>query len=244
MTMKKFVFALSTLLTAHACMAQIKEGTIVYERKIDMHKRIQDEQMKAMIPQFRSTKHQLLFSDSTSIYKVVAEDEAPDPFASEGGPRVVMRMGGSEGEQYRNFSQSKLVESRELGAKTYIIQDSIKQQPWKLTDETKTILNYSCKKATRTNERGQTIEAWYTESIPCPAGPEGFASLPGAILQINVNNGDVVYNATSVSDKVDKKEIKEPTKGKKISKEEFAKMMTEMYGAPGPGGGRVIRVMN
>jgi GLPGLI family protein len=242
--MKTILIASTTLLFAITATAQVKEGTIIYERKIDMHKRITDEQMKAMMPQFRTSKHQLLFSDSTSIYKVVPEDEAPDPFAgSEGGGRVMFRMAGAEGEQYRNFSQAKYVESRELGAKTYIIEDTIRQQPWKLTDETKTILNYTCKKATRTSERGQNIEAWYTEAIPCPAGPEGFASLPGAILQVNVNTNEMVYNALSVSDKVEKKEIKEPSKGKKVSRAEFVKLMQDAFGAPGSGG-RTIRIMN
>jgi GLPGLI family protein len=242
--MKKILIAFTAMLSTFVVAAQLKEGTIIYERKIDMHKRIADEQMRAMMPQFRTSKHQLLFSDSTSIYKAVPEEEAPDPFAGgEGGARVMFRMAGGEGEQYRNFSQSKFVESRELGAKTYIIEDSIKQQPWKLSDETKTILNYTCKKATRTNDRSQVVEAWYTEAIPCPAGPEGFASLPGAILELNINNNEMVYSAVSVSDKVNKKDIKEPSKGKKVTRAEFAKLMQDAFGAPGPGG-RVIRIMN
>jgi GLPGLI family protein len=55
----------------------------------------------------------------------------------------------------------------------------------------KRLLNYPCKKATRTNERGQEIEAWYTEAIPTAAGPESFASLPGAILQLDINKGEI-----------------------------------------------------
>ncbi|WP_207497085.1 GLPGLI family protein [Aridibaculum aurantiacum] len=243
--MKKILIAITAVLCSHTLLAQVKEGTILYERKMDMHRRIQDEQMKAMMPQFRTSKHQLLFSDSVSIYKAVQEEEAPDPFADGGGNRVMFRMSAGEGEQYRNFSNQRFIESRELGAKTYIIEDTIRQQPWKLTDETKTILNYSCKKATRKTERGQEVEAWYTEAIPCPAGPEGFASLPGAILQLNINNDEIVYVATAVSDKVNAKELKEPSKGKKVNRAEFAKLMQEMYGSPGQGGGnRVIRIMN
>jgi GLPGLI family protein len=240
----KILIAVTTLLSTTAAMSQVKEGTIIYERKIDMHKRITDEQMRAMMPQFRTSKHQLLFSDSTAIYKVVPEEEAPDPFAStEGGPRVMFRMAGGEGEQYRNFAQAKFVESRELGAKNYIIEDTIKQQPWKLTGETKTILTYTCKKATRTDELGRSIEAWYAESIPCPAGPEGYASLPGAILELNINNNEMLFTALSVTETVNKKDIKEPTKGKKVTRAEFAKLMEDAFGAPGAGG-RTIRIMN
>jgi GLPGLI family protein len=244
LTMKKILLSAIALLTINELFAQLKEGTIIYERKINMHRQITDEQMKAMIPEFRTSKHQLLFSDSTSIYKAVPEDNAPDPFAAGGGGGMVIRMGGSDNaEQYRNYSQAKAIDSRELGAKTYLIEDTIKAQGWKLTDETATLLNYPAKKATRQNERGQSIDVWYTESIPTPVGPEGFAGLPGAILKVDINNGQTVFNAISVSDKVNKSDIKEPKKGKKIGRQEFMKLMQETMGNPGPGGGnRVIRI--
>jgi GLPGLI family protein len=136
--MKKILFSITAYLTAHAVFAQMKEGTITYERKINMHRRITDEQMKAMVPEFRTSKYQLLFSDSLSMYKAVPEENGPDPFATNGGAQVMIRMNPDGSQQFRNFSQAKLVESRELGAKTYIIEDSIKQQGWKITDETKT----------------------------------------------------------------------------------------------------------
>jgi GLPGLI family protein len=240
--MKKVLLSALALFTINVLDAQIKEGTIVYERTINMHRRITDEQMKAMIPEFRTSKHQLLFSDSTSMYKAVPEESTPDPFASGNGGVFIRMGGGDNAEQYRNYSQAKAIESRELGAKTYLIEDTIKAQGWKLTEEAATILNYPVKKATRQNERGQTIEAWYTESIPSPAGPEGFASLPGAILKVDINNGETVYKAISITDKVDKNDIKEPKKGKKIARAEYMKMMQDAMGTPGAGGNRVIRI--
>jgi len=243
-TMKKVLIALVAMLSTIVVVAQLKEGTILYDRKIDVHRKIQDEQMKGMVPQFRTSKHQLLFSDSMSVYKAIPEEEAADPFVSgEGGGRMMFRMAGADAIQFRNYNQQKLVESREMGAKTYLIEDTLKAQPWKLTGETKSILKFNCKKATRTNDRGQVIEAWFTDAIPVPAGPEAFAGLPGAILQVSVNNGEMELLATSVSEQVNKKEIQEPTKGKKITRAEFGKMMQEAFGGPGQGG-RTIRIMN
>lgn len=132
--------------------AQIKEGTIFYDQKTNLHRNIQDEQMKAMMPEFRTAKYQLEFSDSISVYKLVPEDEAPDPFAGGpgGGRRMVFNMGGlGGGDTYKNFSQMKSVQSSELGGKNFLITDSIRRQPWKLSDETKTILGHLCHKATR-----------------------------------------------------------------------------------------------
>jgi GLPGLI family protein len=127
---------------------QVKEGMITYERKMDMYKTIPDEQFKAMMPQYRTSKHQLLFSDSSSVYKALAEEEAPDPFGGPGGPGPGMLFfGGGDGVLYKNFTNGKSVESSDLGAKTYLIQDSIQSQSWKLTGETKKISGHNCFKA-------------------------------------------------------------------------------------------------
>ena len=241
--MKKILLSVAGLIAINAASAQIKEGVIVYERKMNLHRRITDQQIKAMMPEFRTSKHQLLFCDSTSIYKAAPEDNVPDPFASGQGGGIVMRMGGGENaQQYRNYSEAKAVESMEFGAKTYLIEDTIKAYGWKLTGETSTFLNYPVKKATRQTEKGQIIEAWYTESIPSPAGPESFANLPGVILKVNINNGETVYTAISVTEKVNRNDIKEPKKGKRIGRAEFMKMMQESMTTPGAGGNRVIRV--
>lgn len=147
--MKRILFTLTAIVSFSFSQAQVKEGTVYYDQKTNMHKMIQDEQMKAMMPEFRSAKFMLLFSDSVSVYKPIPEDEAPDPFAG-GGGRMVVRMGGiTSGDLYKNLSQSKSVQSSELGGKNFLIVDSIRQQPWKLGTETKTILGFTCHKATR-----------------------------------------------------------------------------------------------
>src|SRR5579872_2925527 len=79
----------------HALFAQPRQGTITYERKIDVHRNMQDDQMKAMVPQFQTTSYQLLFRDSISIYKAMPRDEAPDPFDNNtGGMHMIVRFGG------------------------------------------------------------------------------------------------------------------------------------------------------
>ncbi len=239
--------------------AQLKEGTIVYERKINMHRNIQDEQMKAMIPEFNTDKFILLFSDSVSVYKLQPKDEMPDPFDNGGGGRVVIRINGADGgETFRNYTAYRAVSSQELGAKNYIIEDSIRPLKWKLTDETKKIMGHTCHKATAkqivmtgggmrimTNTNGNTtvdsskagngmqkkeveVIAWYADDITVPAGPSAYCSLPGAILEINVDNGATIFTAAEIKNEVNKKELKEPTKGKKVTPDEFRKMQMEL----------------
>lgn len=274
--MKKIFFAAVILVGIFKANAQVKEGTIVYERKINMHKRITDEQMRPMIPEFTTTKHLLLFSDSTSIYKMLPEDEAPDPFdGGGGGRRVMIRMGGGDGgELYKNFALATSIMQTDLGAKTYIVEDSIRQQKWRLTDETKKIAGYNCHKAvskqivpaggirmkimttsgdgkTKTdssNNKPQMKEveavAWYAEDVLSPVGPENNGGLPGVILELDINKGETVYTAVEVKKEVSKKEIKMPSKGKKVTKDEFAKLQQEMMSNMQSGGGRTMRFGN
>jgi GLPGLI family protein len=257
--MKKFFLLLSGCLSIAALQAQIKQGTIIYERKTDMHRIITDEQMRAMIPQFRSSKHKLLFSDSVSVYKLVPEDEAPDPFAGGGGNRMVFRPTGSDGgDLYKNFSEAKSVQANELGGKNYLIVDTIKQQPWKLGTETRQILGHTCHKAskkltqpnavmrtvmmgpgssapttdsTRPQTREVDVVAWYADDIISPVGPESHGQLPGVILQLDLDNGATVITATEVKQGVDEKELKEPKKGKVVTRQEYQKIVSDLMGS-------------
>lgn len=254
-------------------IAQTKEGTIIYERKMNLHKRITDPQMRAYMPEFRTSKHELLFIDSASIYRMVPEDEMPE--TNDGGVRMVMRFGGGDNDElYKNFSNNASIRQTDLGAKTYIIEDSIRTQRWKLSTETKTILGYICRKATTkqtqrvtgnvriiTNTNGvsdttkssstqpqqQEIEvvAWYAEDILSPVGPENNGGLPGVILQLDLNDGETVFTAIELKKETNKKTVKPPSKGKKITSQEYAKLMQEMMeNMQQGGGGRMMRFGN
>lgn len=269
--MKKAFFLVTAIIGFSSLMAQVKQGTVVYERKINSHRTITNEQMRAMIPEFRISKHILLFSDSISLYKLIPENEAPDPFAGGGGGRVMtfnFSGGADAGELYKNFTQSKSILSSELAGKNYLIMDSILQQPWKLTNETKQILGYTCLKATRkltvqasasrvmvfggggasptrdtTRPQPREIEvvAWYAQDIISPVGPDNFGQLPGVILQLDSDNGATVYTALEIKKEVDSKMLKEPKKGKSITSAEFNKLRMDMMQQQMQGGGGSFR---
>ena len=81
------------------------------------------------------------------------------------------------------------------------------------------------------------------EDIQCPSGPEQYGGLPGLILELNVNEGEIVFSAIDIKTKdFDKKLVKAPTNGKKITRKEFQKMMDDQFG-PNPNGGPVIRIL-
>lgn len=214
--MKKLLVAIAAFVWIQTAVAQTKEGKITYEQKIDLYRRIPEDnqQIRAMMPQFRTAKFELFFGDNQCLYK--AAEVEPDLTEQNNGG-LVIRMGGSaENEYYKNFTTQRAIDKRELMQDFYLVDDSIHSIAWKLEDgETKTILGYTCKKATGKSERGSDVIAWYTEEIPVAAGPEQFNGLPGMILSIDANKGEFVFTAVAIDKKVDKKNIKAPTKGKK-----------------------------
>ena len=228
--MKTYVFFIAMLLIGNTLLAQVKEGTILFEQKIDLHRRIpaEDEQMKAMLPHYRTNKYQLAFGDGQSYYKM--QEAEPDVTENHGSGGMVMKFGGANNEYYRNLENHTEVDKRELAEKDYIVQDSLRTIKWKLIDESKTVLGFNCKKATGKTERGSDVEAWYTEEIPVSTGPDIFNGLPGMILLVDINKGEFVYTATEVKKTVEKKELKAPSKGKKLNAAEFAKIQKEILG--------------
>lgn len=243
--MKRILLIALVSLAVQGAGAQVKEGKIIYERKVNMHKRLGPEQesMKNMLPEFDVSKVQLVFADNESIFRSVEEEEDIRENADQDGNRLfIRRMGGGDNQMYKNYATQKAIEQRELGPKKYIIEDSVRKWSWKLDEsETKTIKGYTCRKATTKGQQGDVV-AWYTDQIACPGGPENWSGLPGMILEVNINNDEMVYTPIEITDKGDKKIVKAPTDGKKITRKEFQKMMEEQFGA-NPGGGPQIRII-
>src|ERR1700712_2240977 len=139
--MKKILITVVAALCFQLVIGQVKEGKIIYERKTNMHKRLppENENMKAMIPEFSTSKQQLLFSGDESIFSSLPDEEdIRDQAGQDGGTRMNIRMGGGNNETYKNYATEKIIELRELGPKKYIIEDTLKKLAWKLTDDTAT----------------------------------------------------------------------------------------------------------
>ena len=226
-------------------LAQKKEGVLVFERKQNLH-RTMNEEMRAMIPEFRSTKQMLIFSEQQSLYKALPQEEAPDPFTNNKGG-LFMNVGSRSSETYFHFGQNKKLTLSDLFGDTYLITDTIKKYDWKLVDETKTIAGFTCKKATTTTKTfRQSIRvvstldpanaqapkpeeteviAWYAVDMPSPAGPEGYVGLPGVVMELDIDKGGTVFTVEEVRPLSDPAQLKEPKKGRKVTQEEYAKEM-------------------
>jgi GLPGLI family protein len=88
------------------------------------------------------------------------------------------------------------------------------------------------------------IVAWFTNEIPGSFGPESYqGQLPGTILEMDINNGRTRYAAIDLSSKTDVAKIKEPSKGKKLTADEFAKEREKLYADMQQNGGGNMRII-
>ncbi len=233
---------LISLLAAHTLFAQ-QEGIVYYEMKVNMHRNLPPDraEMKEMIPEFNVHQYKLAFKGEESYYKNVDEEEEEEFSDAGGNMRVRMRIPMNE--YYVNRKSAKSITLQEFFGKKFLIEDSIKILPWKLTGETKKVLDYDCRKATYyIEDRKQTIVAWYAEKLPLYFGPEAYNSLPGAILQLDVNDGERVITAKNISfQSLAKGDLVIPSKGQKTTEADFRKMVEEQRRRMGGGGNVIIR---
>lgn len=267
--MKKLLLVVCSPLLVATSFAQQKEGKVIYERTTQLQIRFAgaNEEMERMIPKSRTDKFELTFGNDQSLWKAAEQENNDDGEMGGGGMQIRFVAQGSDDVMYCNFDAAKRVELRMLFDKKFIVEDSIRSMKWKLSDETKTILNHLCRKATTVRygkrmsmnidngkmerkevEDTSTIVAWFTSDIPVSAGPAEYqGQLPGLILEMDINNGKQTIHALEISPKADIASIKEPQGKKHYTPEEFNKerdkMMEEMQ-RNNQGGNRVIRMGN
>jgi GLPGLI family protein len=250
--MKKVIILLGILVcvTAVNVVWGQSEGVITYETKVNLHRRLPPEReaMKAMIPEYRTTKEQLFFTGSESLFKPLIEDSEEDMSSTttHGGGGMVIRMQAPNSETWLNRDTQEKVVQQEFQGKQYLIVDTLKVAPWKFGTEVKTIQGYECKQAYYTDESpsGQKMEitAWYTDQIGSFLGPDRFHSLPGAVLAVDINAGERVIVARKIELRsLKKNELKKPSDGEKTTSAEFRKMVDEQMKKMGASGGMIIR---
>lgn len=263
--MRKYLIAGGLCLTILSVNAQLKEGKVNYQRTSNFQAHININGEDNVMPQTRKDNFELIFTSGHSLWKAAEENDDNIQTSDNGGMQIRMFAAGGNDVLYTNFETGKKTEKRELFDKTFIIDDSIRALKWKMTGETKTILNHPCMKATTTQIRQSTrmtmdngkmerkevtdtsqVVAWFASDIPVSAGPAEYqGQLPGLILELNVNDGRQVFVATEIAAKADIASIKEPSGKKHYTPEEYRKeadkMMKQMQDNM-QGGQRTIRM--
>jgi GLPGLI family protein len=218
--MKKLLLLLSLLiyLNSYSQTQFITKGRIVYEKTVNQHKPLEEEgsdnnwwkEMMKSFPKIIKDQYELKFNESKSVYKL--EKENTDN----------KYMWGSKPNETDNvmndFTNQTLSIQREIFENTYVIKDSLKKLEWKITQETREIAGFECKKAVTKICDSVVVVAFYTDQIPVSAGPESMGGLPGMILGLAIPRMYATWFATKL-------ELVEPSvqhlnpvqKGKKVN---------------------------
>ena len=88
-------------------------------------------------------------------------------------------------------------------------------------DSTKTDAKESAPK-----KRILSITAWYTPQVPVSAGPDTYWGLPGLILELSAGRTTMLCTEITINPD-DAIAIKTPTKGKKVNRDEYNKIVKE-----------------
>jgi GLPGLI family protein len=230
--MKKLLVLLC-LLTGSGVMAQKTEGVVTYVRKeywLKIMNRLtflNQEQKDRMTQTFKNwaednkgIKMKLAFNANQSLY-TYNSDEPEEGGYSWRKPEFFL---------YRNFEKDKKTDIIEMLGKTNIVEDSLHAPVWKIGNQIKEVAGYVCMKAeTEDPIKKQKITAWFAHYIPVAAGPERMNSLPGLILELDVNDGDLTIEAVNVTFKpLTADDFKLPKqKGKKMNDAAYNAMIRQ-----------------
>jgi GLPGLI family protein len=218
--MKKVFLLIVAFISVHAYAQTqfITKGRIVYERSVNQHKPFEEEggenewwkEMMKTFPKIVKDQYELKFTETRSVYKLEKENS---------DNKYMWGSKPSETDNVINdLSNQTITIQREIFENTYLIKDSLRNFEWRITQETREIAGFECKKAVTKICDSVVVVAFYTDQIPVSAGPESIGGLPGMILGLAIPRMYATWFATKL-------ELVEPTqqqlnpnqKGKKVN---------------------------
>jgi GLPGLI family protein len=210
------------------------------------------KQMEESMRKALEKSYVLTFDKSESIFEEEKKLESPQP----GQSGVMIQMENSDqGITYKNIKSKVCVKETDFFGKQFLITDSLSSYSWKLEEVSKKIGDYICYKATyiipvsekqkkeyedfkNKKSDGKTqlflmdkpkekqVTVWYTPEIPVSHGPNEYWGLPGLILEVNVDQTTILCSKIVINPK-EKIVIKEPKNGKKVTNEEYERLIEQ-----------------
>jgi GLPGLI family protein len=204
------IFALS-LQSLHA-QVFIDQGMIEYTVVVNNHKAMGEgrwaEMFKDRIPKLSTSYYQLTFNTDKSIYLFNRKDDkTKSPFGNDSGEESIW---------YNDYNKESFIQQKLIFGNTYILADSMLNIDWKMTNESRVIAGFNCRKAVGVLFDSVYVFAFYTDEITVSGGPMGLHGLPGMILGITIPRMFSSWVASKVQVAgVNYDKIIPPTKGKK-----------------------------
>ncbi|WP_419800545.1 GLPGLI family protein [Mucilaginibacter sp.] len=204
-------------------------GSIEFEKTINMYATIKKQinkdnesymqqaydQFKKTQPQFKKLKSTLYFSGNKTMFKPDAEENSQNGF-----------FGSAQTTQNNtvltDLATGTFVDQKKVFEETFLVKDSVRNINWKITDETRDIAGYTCRRANAIVLDSIYVVAFYTDEIAVSGGPESFTGLPGMILGVALPHENITWFATKVNEvTIDPKNLNPPTKGKPVNNKQL-----------------------
>lgn len=195
----------------------LAKGRIEFERKINVHRQFDvDEndswykEYVSKLPKFYSSYFDLYFSDDKTMYKHNRDGD---------GPKNMWGLGpAKENTIVTDLSKQSIVSLKRVFEDSYLVTDSTRKLEWKMSDETRTIAGFECRKAVAKICDSVYVVAFYTDEITVSGGPESFNGLPGMILGLAIPRLYTTWFATKVTlAEPRESDLAAPTRGKKVN---------------------------
>ena len=223
--MKHFLLIAVFLSVQLAVRAQVKfisSGHIEFEKRVNQfsfYDKEDDEspwiiEMKKVFPKMVNEIYYLDFNEHKSVYKLAKENTD------------VKYMWGRKPSEtdvtVKEIKNNQILLQRDIFEQTYLVKDSLQNYEWKISNETRLIAGFECRKAVTKICDSVYIVAFYTDEITVSSGPESFGGLPGMILGLAVPRLQITWFATKV-------ELTEPTEAMLNPKQKGKTVTWQVY---------------
>lgn len=191
-------------------------------------------------PQFKKLKSTLTFSKDKTLFTPIADESAPgnnffwsaDPTTQQ--TNVV----------FTDLATNTSITQKKVFEELFLVKDSTRKITWKITDETRVIAGYTCRRANALVMDSIYVVAFYTDEIPVSGGPESFTGLPGMILGVALPHDSMTWFATKVTDvAIPPGSVAAPVKGKPLNNKQLREKLDEAMKNWGTQGKSMLKVL-
>lgn len=208
----------------------VTEGEITFEKTVNIHAILKKNiagtstDRLAAFEQFKKSQDQFFKQKSKLVFNKTASSFYPE---SSVPPAGVAYFGVNPwymqlNRVYAALASDSVLVQKDILSQVFSVKDKRMPIKWKITDETREIAGYSCRRANGLVYDSVYVVAFFTNKIPVAGGPESFHGLPGMILGLAIPYEHVTWFATGIVEKpVPNVPIIPEQKGKQLNRKEL-----------------------
>ena len=181
------------------------------------------EQYKKTQPQFKVLKSKLAFGDNKTMFTPIPPDAASGTFFN-------LPMTDQNSTIFTDLGNHNLTAQKTVFEETFLLKDSLRKIKWKITDETRDIAGYTCRRANGLMMDSIYVVAFFANQIPVSGGPESFSGLPGMILEVALPHENLIWRATKVTEVAPPEgTVTAPKKGKPVTPKQLFDTIKDVF---------------